>query len=138
MATRKKATTKKITDEMVNEVKENGVQKLDEQVTQDTKIDETATLEPVEPTMPPKPIVEPECNIVAATNKIYRIYVEGQYSIGGLFPESKIGELCPEMGSFATIYEWMTYYGKPSRWEPVALYQKQFSGWELISARTRN
>lgn len=137
MATRKKAT-KKVTDEMVNELKENGVQKLDEQVIKDNKIGETLPLEPVDETMPSKPRVEPECNIVAATNKIYRIYVEGQYSVDGLFPETKIGELCPEMGSFATIYEWMTYFGKPSHWEPVALYQKQFSGWELISARTRN
>lgn len=135
MATRKKATTKKVTEEMVEEVKENGVSKLDEQV---TKVEDTELKEKVDHTMPPKPRVEPECNIVSATNKIYRVYVEGTFSLDNLFPETKIAELQPEMGSFATIYEWMMYIGKPSRWEPVALYQKQFSGWELISSRTRN
>ena len=130
------ARRKKITEEQKETVALNTETKLEKVEQKETTMDEKTEL--VKPDIVPnvEPEKVPDLEIVTTGVKMYRVYadVEQPYK-RTMFPEDKLYSLNPELGSLAVVYEWKTYYGKPSKWVAIEMYQLQCSGWELISAK---
>lgn len=74
--------------------------------------------------------VSTEYDIVTAETKTYILYTKKYYE--GKINFDKVYEMGAEVGSLCVIKEWKTYFGKPSKYVPVALYMLKVGGWELI------
>lgn len=81
-----------------------------------------------------KPIVEkPEVEMqeiteekIVPTQSMTYIIQTKDYS---KFKLSVLDGINAEIGSIAVIKEWKTYIGKPSKYVPVALYERRLGGW---------
>lgn len=75
-------------------------------------------------------VMTTEYNVVVSETKTYILYTK-KYNPDKLNFE-KVDKLCPEIGSLCVVKEWKTYFGKPSKYVPVALFIRKIGGWDYI------
>lgn len=71
-----------------------------------------------------------EYDVVPTETKTFILYTKKYYE--GKINFDKVYEMGAEVGSLCVVKEWKVYFGKPSKYVPVALYMLKVGGWELI------
>lgn len=69
-------------------------------------------------------------DVVPSETKTYILYTKGYNPNDINF--DKVYEIGAEVGSMIVVKEWKVYFGKPSKYVPVALYMVKVGGIELI------
>lgn len=69
-------------------------------------------------------------DVVPSETKTYILYTKGYNPNDINF--DKVYEMGAEVGSMIVVKEWKVYFGKPSKYVPVALYMVKVGGIELI------
>lgn len=69
-------------------------------------------------------------DLVPSETKTYILYTKGYNPNDINF--DKVYEMGAEVGSMIVVKEWKVYFGKPSKYVPVALYMVKVGGIELI------
>lgn len=69
-------------------------------------------------------------DVVPSEAKTYILYTKGYNPNDINF--DKVYEMGAEVGSMIVVKEWKVYFGKPSKYVPVALYMVKVGGIELI------
>ena len=69
-------------------------------------------------------------DVVPSETKTYILYTKGYNPNDISF--DKVYEMGAEVGSMVVVKEWKVYFGKPSKYVPVALYMVKVGGIELI------
>ena len=69
-------------------------------------------------------------DVVPSESKTYILYTNGYNPDSINF--DKVYEMGAEVGSLVVVKEWKVYFGKPSKYVPVALYMVKIGGVDLI------
>ena len=123
--TKQKATKAKTTRTRKPKVKTEDIKPVE--VKEEVKLD-VQTVEETEKAV--VAVGETLYDVVPSESKTYILYTKGYNPDNINF--DKVYEMGAEVGSMIVVKEWKVYFGKPSRYVPVALYLIKVGGIELI------